>query len=138
MNSKETRFLSIMLLILSVFIVILICIYFKNTVNEINDKKMQYDTIQIYSTVVDKDKETKTYTTTSMAGKVPVITTRTKIEYSLIFNDKNEIHIKVEENDYNNYDIGDTYVIIWKDTEENRELANQYFDDEKINYVKYK
>ena len=94
------------------------------------------DCNRIYIEAVIKNKESTThkYTQPMWVGKSVVIMHRTSHNYYFDFSDKKEYREEVSSSTYNKYEIGDTYIITWRDTEDNRTKAKEYFSSNKITY----
>lgn len=93
-----------------------------------------YDHIYIEAIIKNKECVTRHYTQPMWVGKSMIIMNRTSHNYYFDFKDKKEIREEVSASNYNKYEIGDTYIITWRDTEANRTKAKEYFSSNKITY----
>ena len=94
----------------------------------------EYNRIYIEAVIKNKESTTRHYSQPMWVGKSVVIMNRTSHNYYFDFNDKKEIREEVSSSTYNKYEVGDTYIITWRDTEDNRIKAKEYFSSNKITY----
>lgn len=94
----------------------------------------EYNHIYIEAVIKNKESTTRHYSQPMWVGKSVIIMNRTSHNYYFDFNDKKEYREKVSSSTYNKYEVGDTYIITWRDTEDNRTRAKEYFSSNKITY----